>query len=92
MATTTVTIRIDESLKQAATQTFEDMGLSLANGISIYLTRVAATKEIPFPVAVPEYKPSASFGLRGNAYHEHLLQSKQQIEDGRYAARELAEN
>lgn len=82
MATTTVTIRVDEKLKHAATEAFEGMGLSLANGISVYLTRVAATKSIPFKVEVPAYIPHSTFGLTGEAYHQHLLRAKKEIESG----------
>jgi len=85
MATTTITIRVDEALKSAATAAFEGMGLSLANGVSIFLTRVAATKAIPFKVEVPErqpYTPSPTFGLTGEAYHRHLLRAKKEIESG----------
>jgi addiction module RelB/DinJ family antitoxin len=91
MATTTVTIRIDEALKLAAAEAFEGMGLSLANGISVYLTRVAATKSIPFKVEVPAYTPSATFGLTGEAYKQHLIEAKKRILDGHYSEHELIE-
>ncbi len=82
MATTTMTIRVDEALKRAATEAFAGMGLSLANGVSVYLTRVVATKSIPFKVEVPAHTPSPSFGLTGEAYHQHLLRAKKEIESG----------
>ena len=91
MATTTMTIRVDETLKEAATAAFEQMGLSLANGVSIFLTRVAATKAIPFPVEVPEYKPTPTFGLTGEAYRQHLIDAKKRIEAGQYSEHELVE-
>lgn len=91
MATTTVTIRVDDALKSAATAAFEGMGLSLANGISVYLTRVAATKSIPFKVEVPAYTPSPTFGLTGEAYRQHLLDAKKRILDGHYSEHELIE-
>lgn len=92
MATTTVTIRVDENLKRAATEAFEGMGLSLANGISVYLTRVAATKSIPFKVGVPAYTPPPTFGLTGEAYREHLLKAKKRILNGQYMEHELIED
>jgi len=91
MATTTVTIRVDDALKSAATEAFEGMGLSLANGISIYLTRVAATKAIPFPVEVPAYTPSPTFGLTGEAYKQHLRDAKKRILNGEFSEHELIE-
>jgi len=91
MATTTVTIRVDDTLKRAATEAFEGMGLSLANGISVYLTRVAATKCIPFKVEVPAYTPSPAFGLTGDAYKKHLIEAKKRILNGQYSEHELIE-
>ena len=95
MATTTITVRVDESLKRAATDAFEGMGLSLANGISVYLTRVAATKEIPFKVEVPaaccEAEVPPYFGLAGEAYHQHLLDAKKRVLAGEYEEHQLVE-
>lgn len=91
MATTTVTIRVDDTLKRAATEAFEGMGLSLANGISVYLTRVAATKSIPFKVEVPTCTPLPEFGLTGEAYKRHLLEAKKRILNGQYSEHELIE-
>jgi len=91
MATTTVTIRVDEALKAAAIEAFEGMGLSLANGISVYLTRVVATKAIPFKVEVPTYTPSPTFGLTGEAYKKHLIEAKKRILNGQYLEHELIE-
>ena len=91
MATTTVTIRVDEKLKREATEAFEGMGLSLANGISVYLTRVAATKSIPFKVEVPAYTTPPTFGLTGEAYKQHLLEAKERILKGQYSEHELIE-
>jgi len=94
MATTTVTIRMDENLKHTATEAFKEMGLSLANGISIYLTRVAKTKTIPFKVEVPPrqpFTPPPTFGLTGEAYHQHLLDAKKRILAGQYSEHELIE-
>ena len=94
MATTTVTIRVDETLKHTATEAFREMGLSLANGISIYLTRVAKTKAIPFKVEAPvkpPFTPPPSFGLTGEAYHQHLLEAKKRILAGQYSEHELIE-
>jgi len=96
MATTTITIRVDEKLKKSATEAFEEMGLSLANGISVYLTRVAATKEIPFRVAVPQVAAEPPgveyFGLTGDAYRKHLLEAKKRVLEGRCEAHELLED
>ena len=93
MATTTMTIRIDEKLKRSASETFASMGMSLANGVSVFLTQVTATKSIPFKIEVPERKPKLhpTFGLTGEAYHQHLLEAKKRILAGQYSEHELIE-
>lgn len=94
MSTTTMTIRLNAELKKTATETFEQMGLSLSNGVSIFLTQVVATKSIPFKVAVPTTEPQdpPHFGLSGEAYHQHLLRMKKEIMAGNIGTeRELIE-
>ena len=94
MATTTMTIRIDEKIKRSASEAFDSMGMSLANGVSVFLTKVVATKSIPFKIEVHEpdpYKLSPTFGLTGKAYLQHLLDAKERILAGKYSEHELIE-
>ncbi|TPI45458.1 type II toxin-antitoxin system RelB/DinJ family antitoxin [Mesorhizobium sp. B2-9-1] len=54
MATDTVVrARIDSATKDQATEALAAMGLSVSDAIRILLVRVAADKEFPFPVKVP---------------------------------------
>ena len=54
MATATmIHVRVDEQLKQNATQTLEAMGLSVSDAVRVFLTRVATEKAIPFDIRVP---------------------------------------
>lgn len=48
--TTTLQIRIDKKMKDAAAKTFKSMGLDMSSGVKLYLAQVASKKEIPFPV------------------------------------------
>lgn len=54
MATETVVrARIDAATKEQATEALAAMGLSVSDAIRLLLMRVAADKEFPFPVKVP---------------------------------------
>lgn len=50
---TVVRARIDAATKEQATEALAAMGLSVSDAIRLLLTRVAADKEFPFPVKVP---------------------------------------
>ncbi len=48
--TTTLQIRIDKKIKDAAQKAFRSMGLDMTSGVKLYLAQVMHTKSIPFPV------------------------------------------
>ncbi|TPL02723.1 MULTISPECIES: type II toxin-antitoxin system RelB/DinJ family antitoxin [unclassified Mesorhizobium] len=48
-----VRARIDTATKDRATEALAAMGLSVSDAIRLLLVRVAADKEFPFPVKVP---------------------------------------
>jgi len=50
---TVVRARIDTITKDRATEALAAMGLSVSDAIRLLLVRVAADKEFPFPVKVP---------------------------------------
>lgn len=52
-AETVVRARIDAATKDRATEALAAMGLSISDAIRLLLVRVAADKEFPFAVKVP---------------------------------------
>lgn len=61
MATSTmVHVRLDEKLKAQATETLAAMGLSLSDGVRVFLTRVVAEKQLPFDLKVPNAETRAA--------------------------------
>lgn len=59
MATTSVTIRMDENLKRQAEILFEDMGLNMTTAITMFTKAVVRQNKIPFEiVADPFYSES----------------------------------
>ena len=54
MATTTmVHVRMDEQTKAQATEALAAMGLSVSDAVRVFLMRVAAEKQLPFALKVP---------------------------------------
>ena len=59
MATTSITIRMDEKLKKQAETLFEDMGLNMTTAFTIFAKKVSREKRIPFDVSIdPFYSES----------------------------------
>lgn len=59
MATTSVTIRMDENLKRQAEILFEDMGLNMTTAITMFTKAVVRQNKIPFEItADPFYSES----------------------------------
>jgi DNA-damage-inducible protein J len=51
MATTNVTIRMDENLKKQAEMLFEDMGMNMTTAFTVFTKAVVRQGKIPFEVA-----------------------------------------
>ena len=65
MASTSVTIRMDETLKQQVELIFEEMGLNMTTAINIFVKAVLREKKIPFEIAAdPFYSESNQAYLR----------------------------
>lgn len=59
MATTSITIRMDEKLKKQAEILFEDMGLNMTTAITMFTKAVVRQNKIPFEItADPFYSQS----------------------------------
>lgn len=48
-----VHVRMDDRMKERASETLERMGLTLSEAVRMFLARVVAEQAIPFPVKVP---------------------------------------
>ena len=75
-ATTMVHIRLDENVKARATESLAAMGLSVSDAVRVFLTRVAAEKQLPFALKVPNARrvPQSKRPMRSSArvhaFHE----------------------
>ena len=61
MATTTmVHVRVDQQIKEQATETLATMGLSVSDAVRVFLMRVVADKQMPFRLKVPNVETRAA--------------------------------
>lgn len=49
-ASTTLQVRLPRALRESASSALEEMGLDLPTAVRLYLTKVAQTRRIPFPL------------------------------------------
>jgi DNA-damage-inducible protein J len=55
-----VHVRVDEQIKTQAAETLAAMGLSVSDAVRVLLTRIAAEKELPFTLRVPNAETRAA--------------------------------
>ena len=60
VATKMIHVRMDENVKAQATETLAAMGLSVSDAVRIFQTRVAAEKQLPFVLKVPNKETCAA--------------------------------
>jgi len=58
--TTMVHVRVNEQIKAQATETLAAMGLSISDAVRVLLTRIAAEKQLPFALQVPNAETRAA--------------------------------
>lgn len=59
-ATSMLHVRVDENIKNQASETLALMGLSVSEAVRVFLTRVVAEKQIPFEIKVPNSATQAA--------------------------------
>ena len=59
-ATTTIHVRVDEHIKNRATETLSSMGLNVSDAVRALLTRVVADQRLPFMLQAPNASTRAA--------------------------------
>ena len=71
--TTMLHVRVDEDVKEKASEALSLMGLTVSEAVRVFLKRVAAEQAIPFDVKVP------------NAVTRAAMEEARGITEGRFA-------
>lgn len=83
MATTSITIRMDEKLKKQAEILFEDMGLNMTTAITMFTKAVVRQNKIPFEISADPFYSEEN--------QRHLQKAIADLEAGKGQIHELIE-
>lgn len=83
MATTSITIRMDENLKKQAEILFEDMGLNMTTAFTMFTKAVVRQNKIPFEISADPF-----YSLENQ---RHLQKAISDLEAGKGQIHELIE-
>jgi len=83
MATTSVTVRMEEGLKKQAEELFEEMGMNMTTAITIFAKTVVRQGKIPFEISVDPFWNEAN--------QAHLRKAVEALNAGKGIERELIE-
>ncbi len=76
-----VRARIDAATKDQATEALAAMGLSVSDAIRLLLVRIAADKEFPFPVKVPNATTRKAMAELERGKGKRFASAKELFED-----------
>lgn len=83
MATTSITIRMDEKLKKQAEILFEDMGLNMTTAFTMFTKAVVRQNKIPFEITADPFYSEEN--------QRHLKKAILDLEAGKGQVHELIE-
>lgn len=83
MATTSITIRMDEALKKQVETLFDEMGLNMTTAFTIFAKAVVRQNKIPFEIAADPFYSEIN--------QAHLRKAIADLEAGKGQVHELIE-
>lgn len=54
MATSVIQVRVDDNLRQEATEIFEDLGIDMSTAVRMFLKRTVKERGLPFSMTASE--------------------------------------
>ena len=78
----TITVRMDSTLKDAADKICSEMGLSMSSAITIFIKRLVNDRAIPFKVTAPDH-------FYSEENRQHLDAAIRRMESGQSKEHEL---
>lgn len=83
MATTSITIRMDENLKKQAENLFDEMGLNMTTAFTIFAKAVVRQNKIPFEISADPFFSESNMA--------HLRRGIEALNSGKGIEHELIE-
>ncbi len=82
-ATAMVHVRVDEQVKAQAAETLGKMGLSVSDAVRVFLTRIAAEKQLPFAIKEPNAETRAAMAEADEIVRNHRARFATAVEENR---------
>jgi DNA-damage-inducible protein J len=81
MATTSITIRMDEDLKKQAEQLFEQLGMNMTTAFTVFARAAVRVQKIPFEIAADPFYSATNMAHLRNVLADPKSQIVKTIEE-----------
>ena len=71
--TANVFTRVEPNIKEQAEAVLDQLGISMATAMEIYLRQIALQRKIPFDVKLPDVKKPIAYGSLNNEEFDALM-------------------
>lgn len=82
--TANVYTRVDPTVKEQAETVLNQLGISMATAMEIYLRQIALQRKIPFEMALPNIQPIALGDLSDKEFNALMEQAVKEYAVGNY--------
>lgn len=82
---TSISVRMDDALKQSFEAACEDMGMPMAVAMTIFAKRVARDRKIPFEVSAPADPFYSESNMRA------IKEAQERVKQGHYVVKSVEE-
>lgn len=95
-ATSSVSVRMDASLKENAEQILNELGISASGAVQMFYRQIVLRRGLPFELTLPQAKPTAIGGMSREELDMELQKGMASLKAGQRVSaddvdRELAE-
>ena len=84
--TANIYTRVDPTVKEQAETVLNQLGISMATAIEMYLRQIALQRKIPFEMALPNVRPIALGDLSDKEFDALMEMAVKEHADGNYVS------
>ena len=84
--TANIYTRVDPTVKEQAETVLNQLGISMATAMEMYLRQIALQRKIPFEMALPNVRPIALSDLSDKEFDALMERAVKEYADGNYVS------
>ena len=84
--TANIYTRVDPTVKEQAETVLNQLGISMATAMEMYLRQIALQRKIPFEMALPNVRPIALDDLSDKEFDALMERAVKEYADGNYVS------